>query len=87
MPQTTASSVGPHTFVRRPGRQSDRAVRASGIRNPPQIEKTNMSELRYPNESREYRDAREALLKEEQELVAKVKSVAAKAAHSLPAAN
>jgi predicted dithiol-disulfide oxidoreductase (DUF899 family) len=37
-----------------------------------------MSELRYPNESREYRDAREALLKEEQELVAKVKSVAAK---------
>jgi predicted dithiol-disulfide oxidoreductase (DUF899 family) len=46
-----------------------------------------MSELRYPNESREYRDAREALLKEEQELVAKVKSVAAKAAHSLPAAN
>lgn len=37
-----------------------------------------MSELRYPNESREYRDAREALLKEEQELVAKVKAVAAK---------
>ena len=37
-----------------------------------------MSELRYPNESREYRDAREALLKEEQELVDKVKAVAAK---------
>ena len=35
-----------------------------------------MSELRYPNESREYRDAREALLKDEQELVDKVKSVA-----------
>ena len=32
--------------------------------------------LRYPNESLEYRKAREALLKEEQELVAKVKSVA-----------
>jgi predicted dithiol-disulfide oxidoreductase (DUF899 family) len=37
-----------------------------------------MSELRYPNESREYREAREALLKDEQELVAKVKSVAEK---------
>ena len=31
-----------------------------------------MSELRYPNESQAYREAREALLKEEQELVAKV---------------
>ena len=38
--------------------------------------KTNMSELRYPNESREYRDARDSLLKDEQELVDKVKSVA-----------
>ena len=37
-----------------------------------------MSELRYPNESKEYRDAREALLKDEQELVDKVKAVAAK---------
>jgi predicted dithiol-disulfide oxidoreductase (DUF899 family) len=35
-----------------------------------------MSELRYPNESREYRDARESLLKDEQELVDKVRSVA-----------
>ena len=35
-----------------------------------------MSELRYPNESREYRDARDLLLKDEQELVDKVKSVA-----------
>src|ERR687892_2691025 len=35
-----------------------------------------MSERRYPNESREYRDAREALLKDEQELIDKVKSVA-----------
>ena len=35
-----------------------------------------MGELRYPNESREYRDARDSLLKEEQELVNKVKSVA-----------
>src|ERR1700716_4223763 len=35
-----------------------------------------MSDLRYPNESRAYRDARESLLKDEQELVDKVKSVA-----------
>src|ERR671918_1289090 len=42
-----------------------------------------MSELKYPNESREYRDAREALLKEEQELVDKVKAVAEKR-RSLP---
>ncbi len=37
-----------------------------------------MNDLRYPNESRQYREAREALLKEEQELVEKVKAVAAK---------
>jgi predicted dithiol-disulfide oxidoreductase (DUF899 family) len=37
-----------------------------------------MSELRYPNESGEYRDARDALLKEEQELIDKVRSVAEK---------
>jgi predicted dithiol-disulfide oxidoreductase (DUF899 family) len=36
-----------------------------------------MSELRYPNEGREYREARDALLKAEQELVDKVKAVAA----------
>ena len=42
-----------------------------------------MSELRYPNESREYRDARDSLLKDEQELVDKVKSVAEKR-RSLP---
>lgn len=41
-------------------------------------EETNMSGLRYPNESQVYRDAREALLKDEQELVEKTKSVAAK---------
>ena len=35
-----------------------------------------MSDLRYPNESREYREARNSLLKDEQELVDKVKSVA-----------
>ena len=34
--------------------------------------------VRYPNERQEYRKAREALLKDEQELVAKVKSVAEK---------
>ena len=37
-----------------------------------------MSELRYPNETREYREARDALLKEEQELTDKTKAVAAK---------
>jgi len=37
-----------------------------------------MSELRYPNESRAYRDARDSLLKAEQELVDKVKSLAEK---------
>jgi predicted dithiol-disulfide oxidoreductase (DUF899 family) len=42
-----------------------------------------MSELRYPNESSAYRAARDALLKDEQELVEKVKSVAAKR-RSLP---
>ena len=37
-----------------------------------------MSELLYPNESQAYRDARAALLYDEQELVDKVKAVAAK---------
>ena len=37
-----------------------------------------MSDTRYPNESREYRDARDQLLVEERELVDKVKAVAAK---------
>src|SRR3954466_11303620 len=37
-----------------------------------------MSELRYPNESQAYRAARDALLKDEQELVENVKAVAEK---------
>jgi len=37
-----------------------------------------MAEFRYPNESKEYRDARAALLKDEQELIDKVKAVAEK---------
>ena len=37
-----------------------------------------MNALRYPNETRKYRDARDALLKEERELVRKTKAVAAK---------
>jgi predicted dithiol-disulfide oxidoreductase (DUF899 family) len=37
-----------------------------------------MTDLRYPNESQDYRDAREALLKEEQALIDKMKAVAAK---------
>jgi predicted dithiol-disulfide oxidoreductase (DUF899 family) len=42
-----------------------------------------MSEPRYPNESKEYRVARDALVKEEQELIDKVKAVARKR-RSLP---
>jgi predicted dithiol-disulfide oxidoreductase (DUF899 family) len=41
-------------------------------------EEPAMSELRYPNESRAYRDARDALLQDEQELVSKAKSLAEK---------
>ena len=37
-----------------------------------------MSELRYPNESRAYREARDALLRDEQELVDKLRAVAQK---------
>ena len=37
-----------------------------------------MSELKYPNESREYREARDALLEAERELVEKVKALAEK---------
>lgn len=37
-----------------------------------------MGEARYPNESKAYREARDALLKDEQELVEKVKAVAAR---------
>lgn len=37
-----------------------------------------MGEQRYPNESREYRAAREALLREERELIEKTKAVAAR---------
>src|ERR1051325_6679252 len=37
-----------------------------------------MSELRYPNESKAYREARTELLEDERELIEKVKSVAEK---------
>ncbi len=37
-----------------------------------------MTDLRYPNESREYRDARDALQKDEDELVERVKALAEK---------
>ena len=37
-----------------------------------------MTELRYPNETRGYRESRDQLRKEEQELLAKVKAVAAR---------
>ena len=46
-----------------------------------------MSERRYPNESKEYRDARASLLKDEQELVDKAKAVAGNAASSRPVVN
>jgi len=46
-----------------------------------------MSELRYPNESKGYRDARAALLKDEQELADKMKSVAEKRRKLLAAGN
>jgi hypothetical protein len=41
--------------------------------------------LRYPNEGKEYRDARESLLKDEQGLIDKVKSWQKNAAIFLPA--
>ena len=44
-----------------------------------------MRERRYPNESQEYRNAREALLKDERELVDKVKAVAEKRRQLPPA--
>src|SRR4051812_20568952 len=37
-----------------------------------------MTDLRYPNESKAYRDARDALLKDEHELVARTKALAEK---------
>jgi len=37
-----------------------------------------LSELRYPNDSHAYREARESLLREEQELVHTVRSLADK---------
>ena len=43
-----------------------------------------MSELRYPNESRAYREACESLLRDEQELVVKMKAVADKRRHLPP---
>jgi predicted dithiol-disulfide oxidoreductase (DUF899 family) len=42
------------------------------------LQETTMSETRYPNETQAYRDARDALLSDEQELVDKVKAVAEK---------
>src|SRR5688572_6062822 len=41
-------------------------------------ETKTMGELRYPNESRDYRDARDSLLRDEQALVAQVKALAEK---------
>ena len=52
-----------------------------------EMEEMNMSERRYPNESKEYRDARASLLKDEQELVDKVKPWRKNAASFRPAVN
>jgi hypothetical protein len=57
------------------GVELSRRFAASGLRAIQEAE-TNMSDLRYPNESKEYREARAALLKDELELVDKVRSVA-----------
>jgi predicted dithiol-disulfide oxidoreductase (DUF899 family) len=54
--------------MRQPGRHHEQPT---GFK-----EEANMSELRYPNESREYRDARDSLLQDEQDLIEKMKSVA-----------
>jgi predicted dithiol-disulfide oxidoreductase (DUF899 family) len=54
-------------------------VHRVAFRDEPQTNtEMSMSEPRLPNESRAYRDARDALLKDEQELIDKVKAVAAK---------
>src|SRR5207302_8980218 len=52
--------------------------RSGALAKSGETEETNMSERRYPNESKEYRDARASLLKDEQELVDKAKAVAEK---------
>jgi len=48
----------------------------AGARHTSLKEEPNMGDLRYPNESSEYRLVRDSLLKDEKELVDKVKSVA-----------
>jgi predicted dithiol-disulfide oxidoreductase (DUF899 family) len=54
-------------------------VHRVAFRDEPQTKtEMSMSEPRLPNESRAYREARDALLKDEQELIDKVKAVAAK---------
>src|SRR5262249_56615017 len=52
--------------------------RAAVLCDEVRVRGEGMSELRYPNESKAYRDAREALLKEEKGLIDKAKAVAAK---------
>jgi predicted dithiol-disulfide oxidoreductase (DUF899 family) len=54
--------------MRQPGRHHEQTT---GFK-----EEANMSELRYPNESREYREARDSLLQDEKDLIEKMKSLA-----------
>jgi predicted dithiol-disulfide oxidoreductase (DUF899 family) len=63
--------IDPLQMALRSGVKIFKGVQATSFK-----EETNMSEPRYPNESREYRNARDLLLKDEQELIDKVKSVA-----------
>lgn len=61
----------------RPGAQQASPIRLWDNRCPHLAQRVNvMSENRYPNETADYRAARDALLEEEQALVQKVKAVA-----------
>src|SRR5215207_3870423 len=71
-PRPSAFDAAPQT-----GPQDALSERAMTSRVPRELEST-MGELRYPNESAEYRKAREALHKDEQDLIDKVKALAQK---------
>lgn len=86
-PPRSASPIAPEPAQPRPDEETEvgKANRlGEKYKKPPHavdIEKEaqhTLSEPRYPNETREYRDARDSLLKDEQELIDKVKSVAAR---------
>src|SRR6476620_2856417 len=84
--QTVRRDKDGHMIAAAMGRSEDRLVKRNGtwliqsrkLTVFTDLPRTNMSELRYPNETQAYRDARDELLKAEQELVDNVKAVAAK---------